>query len=115
MANIGIHPHLDRGLKKGVATFAGGTLVCECTTNPVKVKIKGDIAHNHACGCTKCWKPSGAAFSIVAVAPSESVAVIENGDKLVVADGVDAPRRPRNVTVCGGCSCEENGYERDRH
>jgi S-(hydroxymethyl)glutathione synthase len=86
MANIGIHPYLDGGLKKGAASFTGGTLVCECSTNPVKVKIKGDIAHNHACGCTKCWKPEGAAFSIVAVAPSESVEVIENGDKLVVVD-----------------------------
>lgn len=86
MANIGIHPYLDGELKKGAASFAGGTLVCECTTNPVKVKIKGDIAHNHACGCTKCWKPKGAAFSIVAVAPSENVEVIENGDKLAVVD-----------------------------
>ncbi|AJD46305.1 S-(hydroxymethyl)glutathione synthase [Rhizobium sp. SEMIA 4085] len=86
MANIGIHPHLDGGLKNGAVPFAGGTLVCECTKNPVKVKIMGDIAHNHACGCTKCWKPKGAAFSIVAVAPSENVEVIENGDKLAVVD-----------------------------
>ncbi|MBB3747260.1 S-(hydroxymethyl)glutathione synthase [Rhizobium sp. BK591] len=86
MANVGIHPHVDGGLRTGGAPFAGGTLVCECTTNPVKVKIKGDIAHNHACGCTKCWKPVGANFSIVAVAPTEAVEVVENGDKLVVVD-----------------------------
>ncbi|MBB5575367.1 S-(hydroxymethyl)glutathione synthase [Rhizobium paranaense] len=86
MANVGIHPHVDGGLRKGGAAFTGGTLVCECTTNPVKVKIKGNIAHNHACGCTKCWKPMGANFSIVAVAPTEAVEVVENGDKLAVVD-----------------------------
>ena len=53
---------------------------------PVKVRIKGQIAHNHACGCTKCWKPSGAVMSIVAVAPHESVEVLENGDKLKIVD-----------------------------
>lgn len=71
-------------MKKGAASFAGGTLVCECVTNPVKVKIKGDIAHNDACGCTECWKPQGATFSVIAVAPSENVEVVENGDKLAV-------------------------------
>ncbi|MBB4218037.1 S-(hydroxymethyl)glutathione synthase [Rhizobium sp. BK212] len=81
-----IHPYVDGGLKKGGGPFAGGTLICECTTNPVKVKINGDIAHNHACGCTKCWKPVGANFSIVAVVPTEAVEVVENGDKLTVVD-----------------------------
>ncbi|RFB88798.1 S-(hydroxymethyl)glutathione synthase [Rhizobium leguminosarum bv. trifolii] len=110
MANIGIHPYLDRGLKKGVASFAGGTLVCECTTNPVKVKIKGDIAHNHACGCTKCWKPEGAAFSIVAVAPSENVEVVENGDKLAVVDANALIQRH----ACKECGVHMHGpVERD--
>jgi S-(hydroxymethyl)glutathione synthase len=34
--------------------FAGGTLVCLCTSNPVTVKIGGQVLHNNACGCTKC-------------------------------------------------------------
>ena len=29
-------------------------------------------AHNHVCGCTKCWKPSGALFSQVAVVPRDN-------------------------------------------
>src|SRR3954451_12665849 len=66
---ISIHPLVDRGVKPGAKDFAGGTLVCKCRTNPVKVKITGQIAHNHACGCTKCWKPQGAALSVVAVTP----------------------------------------------
>ena len=64
---VHIHPSVDSGVKKGSGSFAGGTLVCKCADRPVKVGIKGDVAHNHACGCTKCWKPQGANFSVVAV------------------------------------------------
>lgn len=81
-----IHPAVDNGVKKGNESFAGGTLVCACTDRPVKVAIKGDVAHNHACGCTKCWKPRGAIMSVVAVVPHENVTVTENGDKLAVVD-----------------------------
>ncbi len=83
---VSIHPALDGGVKSGQAGFSGGTLVCACTDRPVKVAINGEIAHNHACGCTKCWKPQGAAFSIVAVTPHENVKVLENGDKLAIVD-----------------------------
>ena len=70
-----LHPKIDNGLPKESASFAGGTLVCACTSKPVKVKVKGQIAHNHACGCTKCWKPDGAMFSVVAVAGTDNVTV----------------------------------------
>ena len=75
---VHIHPSVDDGVKKGSGAFAGGTLVCKCKDKPVKVGIKGDVAHNHACGCTKCWKPEGATFSVVAVVPRENVTVLEN-------------------------------------
>ncbi len=55
-------------------------------TSQVKVGIKGDVAHNHACGCTKCWKPAGATFSVVAVVPRQNLSVLENGDKLKIVD-----------------------------
>jgi S-(hydroxymethyl)glutathione synthase len=85
-SQVSIHPLLDNGVKPGQAGFNGGTLVCACTDRPVKVAIKGSIAHNHACGCTKCWKPEGAAFSVVAVVGHDNVTVLENGDKLKVVD-----------------------------
>ncbi len=70
---VHIHPSIDSGVKQGSGSFAGGTLVCKCKDGkPVKVGIKGDVAHNHACGCTKCWKPEGATFSVVAVVPRDS-------------------------------------------
>ena len=81
-----INPDVDNGVRQGRQGYSGGTLVCACADRPVKVEITGDVAHNHACGCTKCWKPAGALFSIVAVVPHENVTVIENGSKLAVVD-----------------------------
>jgi S-(hydroxymethyl)glutathione synthase len=81
-----LHPAIDGGVKPAAPNFAGGTLVCLCKTRPVKVRIEGQVAHNHACGCTKCWKPEGAILSVVAVAPHDKVTVLENADKLKVVD-----------------------------
>jgi S-(hydroxymethyl)glutathione synthase len=83
---ISIHPAIDNGIAPDSADFAGGTLVCACASHPVKIRIKGQVAHNHACGCTKCWKPEGANFSVVAVTPIENVTVLEGGGKLKVVD-----------------------------
>jgi S-(hydroxymethyl)glutathione synthase len=85
-SQISIHPALDGGVKKGQADFGGGTLVCACADRPVKVAVKGAVAHNHACGCTKCWKPEGATFSVVAVTSHDNITVLENGDKLEIVD-----------------------------
>ena len=83
---ISIHPAVDRGVKQGSPRFEGGVLSCKCSSAPVMVKISSQTAHNHVCGCTKCWKPAGALFSMVAVAPREKVEVIANGDKLKIVD-----------------------------
>ena len=83
---VQLHPSIDSGVKKGSGSFAGGTLVCKCKDRPVKIGIKGDVAHNHACGCTKCWKPAGAQFSVVAVTSRDNVNVTANGQKLKIVD-----------------------------
>ena len=83
---IHIHPAVDHGIKPAAPNFSGGTLTCKCATNPVTVEIKGQVAHNHVCGCTKCWKPAGALFSQVAVVPRENVKVTASADKLAVVD-----------------------------
>jgi len=83
---IHIHPAVDHGIKPAAPNFSGGTLTCQCSTNPVTVEIKGQVAHNHVCGCTKCWKPAGALFSQVAVVPRENLKVTANADKLAVVD-----------------------------
>ncbi|ANH08723.1 MULTISPECIES: S-(hydroxymethyl)glutathione synthase [Shinella] len=110
MPSIAIHPSVDNGFKATDATFSGGTLVCNCASNPVKVRVKGDIAHNHACGCTKCWKPDGAVFSVVAVASTDNVKVVENGDKLAVVDPAALIQRH----ACKACGVHMYGpVERD--
>ena len=86
MATVSIHPSVDNGVKKGAAGFAGGTLQCNCASDKVEVKVDGNVAHNHACGCTKCWKPQGAAFSVVGVVPRDKVSVTANEGKLEVVD-----------------------------
>ncbi len=97
---IGIHPSVDQGVKPAAANFTGGTLVCKCTTAPVKVSVKGQIAYDHACGCTKCWKPAGAVFSVVAVTPRANLTVTENADKLAIVDPSAAIQR-HACKVCG--------------
>jgi S-(hydroxymethyl)glutathione synthase len=81
-----IHPAVDDGLKQAAANFTGGTLRCRCATNKVEVRITGQCAHNHVCGCTKCWKPAGALFSQVAVVPRDQLSVSANEEKLKVVD-----------------------------
>ena len=55
---ISLHPLINKGVfGKAKKNFAGGTLSCKCADNPVVIEIKGQTAHNHACGCSRCWKP----------------------------------------------------------
>ena len=99
MTALSIHPSVDNGIVAGSADFAGGTLTCHCSKDPVAVTVKGNVAHNHACGCTKCWKPAGAMFSVVAVTARDGVGVAANEQKLKIVDA--------NATIqrhaCTGC------------
>ncbi len=110
---VKLHPGIDNGFPKaGKRGFAGGRLVCNCATDPVVVEVKSQTAHNHACGCTKCWKPEGAILSIVAVAPSDKVSVLKNGQKLKVVD----PDAVILRHACTGCGVHLYGpVERDGH
>lgn len=98
--NVKIHPAVDNGVKAGRADFAGGTLRCKCSSNAVEVKVASQTAHNHVCGCTKCWKPDGAVFSQVAVVGRDKVTVTANGDKLKVVNA-SAPIQRHACTGCG--------------
>ena len=95
-----IHPAVDRGIQPAGANFAGGTLYCKCSDSKVAVSIKGQSAHNHVCGCTKCWKPSGALFSQVAVVPRDKLSVTANENKLKVVDPSATIKR-HACTSCG--------------
>lgn len=81
-----LHPLVDNGITKGSPSFSGGKLHCHCTSSPVEVTLTSNVVHNHACGCSKCWKPAGALFSMVAVVPVANLSVTANGDKLSIVD-----------------------------
>ena len=95
-----IHPSVDKGFAKGAEGFAGGTLRCRCASDQVEVKIGAQVAFNHVCGCTKCWKPAGAIFSVVGVVPRDKVAVTAHGGKLKVVDE-NALIQRHACTSCG--------------
>ena len=109
---LSIHPAVDRGTKPGAANFAGGMLACHCPTGKVTVAIQGQCAHNHVCGCTKCWKPAGALFSQVAVVPRANLKVTANADKLAVVDPSAVIKRH----ACKDCGVHLYGrIDNDQH
>ena len=100
MTTTQIHPSVDNGVKPGKEQFGGGTLTCKCSDRPVKVKVEAQTAHNHVCGCSKCWKPKGSLFSMVAVVSRDKVSVTENADKLAIVDAGATIQR-HACKVCG--------------
>lgn len=97
--SVSIHPSIDNGIAPSMANFAGGKLRCRCTTDNVEVIISAQTAHNHACGCSKCWKPKGALFSQVAVVSRDKLTVAAHPEKLKVVDTGAAIQRH----ACTGC------------
>ena len=81
-----LHPAIGQGKQAGAPGFSGGTLTCHCAYDPVVVKVDVQVAHNHACGCSKCWKPANAIFSVVGVVPRDKVHVTERPEKLHIVD-----------------------------
>ena len=102
---VNIHPAVDNGVKAGSPDFSGGKLTCNCSDNPVEVTISANTAHNHVCGCSKCWKPAGALFSQVAVVGRDALSVTANADKLKIVDASAAIQRH----ACSGCGVHMYG------
>ncbi len=105
MSSPSLHPAIDNGVQPGSDDFAGGTLKCHCSSDRVEVSVSAQSAHNHACGCSKCWKPEGATFSQVAVVPKDSLSVTANADKLSIVDKSAAIQRH----ACSGCGVHMSG------
>jgi S-(hydroxymethyl)glutathione synthase len=96
---VSIHPSVDTGVKPATPGFAGGKLRCQCASDRVEVTISAQTAHNHACGCSKCWKPKGALFSQVAVVSRDKLAVTAHAEKLKIVDSNAAIQRH----ACSSC------------
>lgn len=107
--DISLHPAIDGGLQPGSDSFTGGTLTCNCTEGQVSVKIDTPPEHNHLCGCTQCWKPEGARFSILAVVPRDKLSVTRNEDKLGIVD----PQAVIQRHACNHCGAHLYGRIED--
>jgi S-(hydroxymethyl)glutathione synthase len=105
MSAMSLHPSIDNGVQPGDPNFKGGTLKCLCKDSPVVVELEGNVAFNHACGCTKCWKPQGAMFSVVAVISRDKLKVTQNAQKLKIVDPSAAIQR----YACTGCGVHMYG------
>jgi S-(hydroxymethyl)glutathione synthase len=105
MATVSIHPAVDSGIKPAAPNFGGGTLKCKCASDQVAVSVQAQSAHNHVCGCTKCWKPKGATFSMVAVVPRDKLKVTANEKRLKVVDSNATIKR----YACSGCGVHMYG------
>jgi len=93
LAKVSLHPSISDRSNEVKVDFSGATLKCQCEINPVEVQLKENVAHNHLCGCSKCWKPEGSLFSQVAVAPKETVLIVSNKDKLSIIDDSQSIKR----------------------
>lgn len=106
MANLHIHPGVDNGVHiHAQPGFAGGTLKCKCPTDAVEVTVDNDYLFNHLCGCTQCWKPEGAMFSMLAAVPREKVRVAQHQEKLEIAN----PDALLHRYACKGCGVHMYG------
>ncbi|KAI0966058.1 S-glutathione synthase [Xylaria arbuscula] len=94
-----LHPLIGSGYK-GFPNHEGGKLSCHCEEDPVKVTLTSDVAFNHACGCSKCWKPENALFSVVGVIPREKLTVTANASKLYIVNP-DAAIQRNACKECG--------------
>lgn len=106
MARVNIHPAVDNGVTvKAQPGFSGGTLACNCKADPVEVTVQSDYLFNHLCGCTLCWKPAGAKFSMLAVAPRDKVKVTRHEEKLKVVN----PKALIQRYACKDCGAHMYG------
>lgn len=109
---MSIHPAVDHGTKPAAPNFAGGRLRCRCPDRKVEITVAAQCAHNHVCGCTKCWKPAGALFSQVAVVARDKLQVTANEDKLAVID----PNAVIKRHACKDCGVHMYGrIENEKH
>ena len=109
---ISIHPQVDQGIKPAAAHFTGGTLLCHCSDKKVSIAIESQCAHNHVCGCTKCWKPAGALFSQVDFVSRDKVRNTAKGDKIAVLDHKGFIKRH----ACKDCGVHMYGrIENEKH
>ncbi|SFE42038.1 S-(hydroxymethyl)glutathione synthase [Roseivivax sediminis] len=110
--HVALHPLFDAGLPERAENFPGSALRCHCPEDRVVIEVAAQSVHPHLCGCTRCWKPVGALFSLVAAVPRGKVTIMQNEDKLEVVD----PSVPILRHACTGCGVHMFGrIEDEKH
>ncbi|SCB36174.1 S-(hydroxymethyl)glutathione synthase [Rhizobium hainanense] len=104
---VNLHPAVG---VQATGRLGGVVLRCYCADQPVEMEVSEPVSHNHLCGCSKCWKPQGASFAQIAVAPAGSVREHANASKLECVDADQKIQRYR----CKACRTHMVGRVRDR-
>lgn len=88
-----IHPAVDNEHTCSSDRLSGAKLLCHCEVDPVAIILDAPVAHNHLCGCSKCWRPDGALMAQIAVVPAGKARVEANGEKLRQVDQLQKIQR----------------------
>src|SRR5204862_433068 len=93
--------------KAAVANAAGKQLevVTVDLDGPKAGEVLIEIRASGVCDCTKCWKPKGALFSVVAVIGRDKLSVTANANKLKIVD----EKAPIQRYACTGCGVHMYG------
>lgn len=95
--DLSLHPSVKN---PDIDVPATSTLHCLCETDRVEVSLSAPIAHNHLCGCSKCWKPEGALVAQTAVVASDAAAITAGESKVAIVDAGQSIKR-HACTACG--------------
>ena len=90
-----IHPRLTTESSTALRTSPAARSPASARSNPVTVQDRLNVAFNHACGCTKCWKPEGATVLVVGVAARDKLSVTANAQQ-----AQDRGREGRDPAPC---------------
>ncbi|WP_240547097.1 GFA family protein [Mesorhizobium tianshanense] len=104
---VKLHPAVVRDIS--TSPLGAFTARCKCASEPVEIAVDQAVAHSHLCGCSKCWKPAGAAFAQIAVVPAGCVEVKAHGEKLEAVDATQKIERHR----CRSCGTHMVGKVSD--
>ncbi|MBY0401106.1 GFA family protein, partial [Myxococcota bacterium] len=119
-ASVALHPALPSSPRSEASSTAevgrasarvvdAMILRCACEKAPVEVRVDAQPKHPHLCGCSQCWKPAGAVFALIAVAPAGSVRITAGADALAVVDPTKAIAR----SACRRCGVHMIGRVAD--
>ena len=90
---VRLHPSVDAGLSSVQKIADNASIRCRCPERQVEILLTVNWSHNHLCGCSKCWKPTGAAFAQIAVVPRDALMIAHNEAKLAIIDSKQSIQR----------------------